>query len=240
MQVTCLVLAGGRGLRLRPLTWFVPKALVPIGRRHRLIEESLGSCQRLARHFDVSTVVLAREKAGQIRRFLRGRSDIEVFVEHRPLGTGGAILQYWMSGEFGTPDFVAVLPADHGVVVNLDDPLSALRDQSSDIVLCCIQSEEPHHNYLNLRGGRVVGVSPVGERTSSLAFTGIWCVTGTALTEQLERLVPDREMSTREEIIGPLLNRHVSRYYLLSDSWEDLGTWPRYLGFLVKHQSQWR
>lgn len=86
-----IVLAGGEGTRLRPLTWRTPKPLVPLLNRP-LIARLLG---HLARHgFDEITLALTR-RAAVIEEALGDGSALGLHLdyayEETPLGSGGAI-----------------------------------------------------------------------------------------------------------------------------------------------------
>lgn len=85
-----IILAGGRGTRLRPVTDHVPKPLVPV-RNVPLIGWQL---RYLARHGIGEAVVCAGYKADMIEDYV-GRTDhgvrVRLSVEDEPLGTGGAI-----------------------------------------------------------------------------------------------------------------------------------------------------
>ncbi len=86
-----VVLAGGFGKRLKPITDYVPKPLVPID-NVPIIEWQV----RYLKGFGVKDVtVCTGYKTDQIEKFLKSKSDfgirISVSVEKTPLGTGGAI-----------------------------------------------------------------------------------------------------------------------------------------------------
>lgn len=86
-----VVMAGGFGTRLHPLTETVPKPMLPIG--DKPIIEYIVRQMRLSgiRHIDVATHYLA----DQIKAHLRDGSDFGVEInyvtERQPLGTAGAL-----------------------------------------------------------------------------------------------------------------------------------------------------
>lgn len=84
-----LILAGGRGERLRPITDYVPKPLVPLN-NISLLEWQL----RYLQQFDIHDVVICTGyKTELIQNFLSrgGYDQVNISVESEPLGTGGAI-----------------------------------------------------------------------------------------------------------------------------------------------------
>ncbi len=92
----CVILVGGLGSRLGPLTRTTPKPLLPVGDRP-FIEHLL---EEVARHGFTRIVLLAGYLGGQVAQRYAGRHRIagrdlaiEVLIEPRPLGTGGALSQ---------------------------------------------------------------------------------------------------------------------------------------------------
>jgi dTDP-glucose pyrophosphorylase len=86
-----IVMAGGRGLRLRPLTESMPKPMLPVGGRPvmEIIVEQLKNAG--VRRIHVSTNYQAEKIVGH---FGDGESfgvEIEYVREEEPLGTGGAL-----------------------------------------------------------------------------------------------------------------------------------------------------
>lgn len=86
-----LILAGGRGTRLKPYTTVIPKPLMPIGELP-ILEVIL----RQLRAAGAEEVLLAIGHMGQLIRAFFGNGErlglpIDYIVEERPLGTAGAI-----------------------------------------------------------------------------------------------------------------------------------------------------
>ena len=85
-----IILAGGRGKRLRPITDYVPKPLVPI-KNIPIIEWQL----RYLKKFGINEVVICTGyKQDMIENYLDTKKigiKINYSIEKSPLGTGGAI-----------------------------------------------------------------------------------------------------------------------------------------------------
>ncbi|MBI5147398.1 MAG: nucleotidyltransferase family protein [Thaumarchaeota archaeon] len=86
-----IILAGGKGTRLKPLTDYVPKPLIPINNKP-LIEWQI----RYLKKFGIENIVISTGyKSKQIENYLERKanfgSKIRFSVEKKPLGTGGAI-----------------------------------------------------------------------------------------------------------------------------------------------------
>lgn len=86
-----VILAGGRGTRLRPITDLIPKPLIPLAGRP-IIEWQI---MHLSKFGIQDIVVSTGYKSRQIENFLSKRSNLNVRVEYsvesEPLGTGGAL-----------------------------------------------------------------------------------------------------------------------------------------------------
>src|SRR5437879_10402089 len=95
-----VILAGGLGTRLRPLTLHRPKALVPLVDRPQIahvLDALPPSCEEV--------IIAVNYMFEQVRDFFRERQfgvAVRVVEEPEPMGTGGAIknLQRWLHGPF--------------------------------------------------------------------------------------------------------------------------------------------
>ena len=85
-----MILAGGRGERLRPITDYLPKPLVPLD-NIPILEWQVG----YLRHHGVRRIVVCTGyRAGQIENYVEARGmgrSVVVSAETSPLGTGGAM-----------------------------------------------------------------------------------------------------------------------------------------------------
>ena len=132
-----VVLAGGFGKRLAPLTSEVPKPLLPVGGKPILVRQI-----EWLKLFGIRDVVLAVgylrhkifEALGDGRRF-----GVRIFysVEEEPLGTGGAIKN---AEPFITDDIFIVLNGDVLTNLSLDKLVEALSDADGAIALVPLRS----------------------------------------------------------------------------------------------------
>ena len=85
-----IILAGGRGKRLRPITDYVPKPLIPI-KNIPIIEWQI----KYLKKFGISEVIICSGyKTEMIENYLNNKKlgvKIIFSIETKPLGTGGAI-----------------------------------------------------------------------------------------------------------------------------------------------------
>ena len=85
-----VILAGGRGKRLRPITDYVPKPLIPI-KNIPIIEWQI----KYLKKFGISEVIICSGyKTEMIENYLNNKKmgvKIIFSIENKPLGTGGAI-----------------------------------------------------------------------------------------------------------------------------------------------------
>jgi len=100
-----IILAGGFGTRLRPLTDDVPKPLLPI-KNLPIIEHAILNFRK---HGIKDVILSIGYKSDMIKEYFGDGSkfgiNIEYFVEDEPLGTGGAIKK---AAEFITETFLAI------------------------------------------------------------------------------------------------------------------------------------
>lgn len=173
-----IVMAGGQGSRLRPLTLFRPKPLVPVANRPVLAY----ILEWLRGHGFTEVLVTLHYRADDIRRaFGDGRSfglRMSYRVESEPLGTAGSVkdAEDWIANE-------SFLIVSGDALTDLD--LSALcrrhRETGSWLTLGLKHVEDPaEYGVVELDDrGRVARFQEKpgpGRAFSHLANTGIYCV----------------------------------------------------------------
>jgi mannose-1-phosphate guanylyltransferase len=84
-----VILAGGHGTRLRPLTNIMPKPLVPLAGK-TLIDRLISTLPETVDGIIVAAGYMGKEMEEHFRNF---HCQVEVVTEHEPLGTAGALFQ---------------------------------------------------------------------------------------------------------------------------------------------------
>jgi glucose-1-phosphate adenylyltransferase len=177
-----VLLAGGAGERLYPLTRDRAKPAVTFGGIYRIIDITLSNCV----NSDLRKVyILTQYKALSLNRHVRegwgnvyGR-EIGEFIEILPpmkrvsenwyMGTADAVYQNIYSIGSEQPKFVLILSGDHIYKMNYGLMAQQHRDSGADVTLATIliePSETRHFGVVEIdRNGRIVGFQEKPEQT---------------------------------------------------------------------------
>jgi glucose-1-phosphate adenylyltransferase len=158
-DVLTLILAGGKGTRLDPLTRDRAKPAVPFGGLYRIVDFTLSNCINSGLR---RALVLTQYKARSLDRhiaagwsFLSRELDeyIEVLPpqqridEHWYKGTADAIYQNIYSIEKADPRYVLILAGDHIYKMDYSDMIRAHLAKEADLTIGCISV--PIHDGCN-------------------------------------------------------------------------------------------
>jgi len=221
-----LILAGGLGTRLRPLTDRVPKSLLPICNRP-FLEHQI----RLLAAYGVTdstllTGYLAEDFApfAQQMRALLG-IELRVSTEHKPLGTAGAVRSRLEDLEGTT----IVLNGDVLTDLDLGDAIDFHRAKGAavTIVLTPVDDARPY-GLVPLDATK--RVEAFLEKPSELVAGNINAGTYVLEPEVLSEVPPDEFWQFEQQLFPSLLEEHAPIFGFVSDSyWLDIGTPERYL-----------
>jgi dTDP-glucose pyrophosphorylase len=214
-----ILLAGGKGLRLRPITEHVPKPLIEVGGRP-ILERIVGDLRDAGfRRFYLSVGYRADMIVDHFGDGSAFGVQVDYLTEDSPLGTGGAL---GLLPESPSTDFLVM----NGDLLTAVDAraLLAFHKRSSGEATMCVRGFEHTVPYgvVNRDGDRFVGIEekPV---QSFFVNAGIYALSPSVLdlVERGARLdMP--ELFTRIQAAG----RHASVYHL-REYWLDIGLKPQ-------------
>jgi mannose-1-phosphate guanylyltransferase len=139
-EVDAVILVGGLGTRLRPLTLSAPKPMLPTAGVPFLTHVISRIREAGIRH-----VVLGTSYQAEVfeRHFGDGAAlgvELEYVVEQEPLGTGGGIRN--VAGRL-RGDTVLVFNGDNLIGVDLAEMLATHADADADVTLCLHRVDDP-------------------------------------------------------------------------------------------------
>jgi histidinol-phosphate phosphatase family protein len=184
-RAKALILAGGLGTRLRPLTDVIPKCLLPIGRQTLL--DYWVEC--LAEAGILEARINTHAHAEHVREHIRsvnsaGRLHLAESYEPELLGTSGTVAANANLADFA--DDVVIIYADNLSDVDLRPLLAFHRQHGDPLTMVLFRAPNPHAcGIAELdHEGRIVSFIEKPERpTSDLANAGLYVVNAAAYRE---------------------------------------------------------
>jgi mannose-1-phosphate guanylyltransferase len=220
-----LILVGGEGTRLRPLTNTVPKPVLPLANRPFITY----MIEWLASHGFSEVVLSCMFLAGDIRRVLGERewkgTRIHYVEEPEPRGTAGAV----KFAEAVLGERFAVLNGDILTDFDISAQWRAHEEAAARGTLALIEVEDPSAYGLVLTDEED-RVTDFIEKPDRAPPGGAWVNAGAYVLERdvLDLIPPDRAVSFEREVF-PLLVGNGLHGFRGAGHWLDIGTPERYL-----------
>ncbi len=209
-----LILAGGYGKRLWPLTRSIPKCLLPINNKP-IIEYQL----ELLR--DCSEIIIATNYLeDRIRDYLKehGHDNVRINSEKEPLGTGGAILNArdMLGSEF------LVLNGD--IISDCDVGKMAAIGKTHDASVIMAHEKDNVSRYGLLEIGKGCRIERFIEKSPTTQ--GGWINAGVYyFTDKLFSSIPKKGFASLEKDVFPILASEKMLFaYRYKGGWFDVGT----------------
>jgi len=222
-DIPVIIMAGGQGTRMRPLTNIIPKPLIPIG-NSSIIEEIISRFQDVGCNNFFSSVNYKSEIIEFYFNQIKDKSyNINFFKEEKPLGTAGSL--HLLKGQINSTFFVSncdiLIDDEYEEMYNYHKKnkneltiISAIKDYSipygtlvtkNDGVLTDI-TEKPDFNFQINTGFYIVEPHLIDEIPKNIFYH---------ITHLIEKLLKE--------------NRKVGVFPVSSGSWTDIGVWSEYL-----------
>src|ERR687894_379378 len=223
-----VVLVGGQGTRLRPVTYDIPKSLVPLRNR-----PFMGYMLDFLCGAGLDGAVLSLGYLPDpIQAYLSDKQDLVGFsvdyaVEDHALGTAGGIknAEKYLDG-----DTLVVVNGDVLTGMDLARAIQVHKDSDALATITLTSVEDPTAYGLvevdhDMVVHRFIEKPAADEVTTSLVNAGIYVLE----PEVLEMIPSHREVSIEREIFPELQAMGQLRAYVSSSYWRDIGTPRSYL-----------
>ena len=223
-----VIMAGGQGTRLRPLTNVLPKPLIPIGEQTMMedIMDRFVECG--CQNFYVSVNYMADFMRHYFDNFSKHNYHIEYFQEDKPLGTAGSL--HLLKGKIKDTFFVSncdsILDEDYGEILRYH------RDNKNEITVVSVVKSIyiPYGTLVTGEGGLLASIQEKPELTFQIN-TGMYI-----LEPHLLKEIPSDRVYHITYLIDKLVKvgRRVGVYPVNEGSWTDIGNWDEYIKYISK------
>lgn len=227
INVPVVIMAGGRGTRLAPFTYVLPKPLIPVGEK-TIVEHIIDGF----RAFGVKKFFLTLNYRGEmIEAYFNGIKkdyEIEFIWENDFLGTAGSLklLEGKIEEDFIVSNCDILIRADFSEILNFHR-----NNQAAFTSITAIQHYKIPYGVVNVRnGGMIESIEEKPEYTFQIN-TGVY-----VLNKSILNFIPENQYFDMPDLIKKLLNKgkKVLAYPVNESDYVDVGQWEDYKRALNK------
>ena len=222
IDLPVVIMAGGKGTRLKPITNVIPKPLVPVGDK-TILEVIMDQFEGIGCHKFYMSVNYKADMMKYYLSQLPHHYDIEFFMEDKPLGTIGSVSL--LKGKITTPFFVSncdsINEQDYRDVY--DYHVSNHNDMT--IVTMVKSFKIPYGVIETGEDGLMTALKEKPEQTYQVN-TGVYILNPDLIAE-----IPEGEFFHITHLMEKVQKRggRVGCFPVSEHSWKDMGEWPEYL-----------
>ncbi len=220
-EVSVVIMAGGKGTRMKPFTNIFPKPLIPIGNKSML--EIIMDEYNV--YFQSKFILSVNFKANLIKAYLDEFTNLYNFSyleEDVPLGTGGALK--YLDGKIDKPFFVS--NCDILIKANYADIYKYHNDEKNDftIVASMIHYKVPY-GVCDIENGGTLRQLVEKPEYDFLVNAGMYIINPTVL-----KYIPNDTFYNITDLIDQVKknNGKVGVYPVSENSYYDSGQWKEY------------
>ena len=218
-----IIMAGGEGRRLRPLTNVLPKPLLPLGEKtviEHIIQRFLElGCNR----FYLSLNYKADFVEYYLNNFSQADYSLKYLRETHPLGTAGSLhlLQGTINETFFISNCDIIVEQDYGAILEYH------KDNSNEITLVAALKSFaiPYGVLLSGENGLLQSIDEKPDLTFKIN-TGLYILEPHLLDE-----IPENTFYHITHLIQKIIMRggRIGVFPVSEKSWKDIGTWKEYV-----------
>ena len=228
LDLPVIIMAGGQGTRLRPLTNVLPKPLIPIGEQTMMEDIMDRFVQCGCNDFYVSVNYKADFIRHYFDNFGKNTYHIEYFQEDKPLGTAGSLslLRNKINETVFVSNCDSIIDEDYSKILDYH------RENKNEItVVSAVKSLYIPYGTLETGDNGVLESLREKPELTFKINTGMYILEPHLLDE-----IPSDRVYHITYLIEKLINegRRVGVYPINEGSWTDVGNWDEYLKQFVK------
>lgn len=222
IDLPVVIMAGGKGTRLKPITNVIPKPLIPVGDK-TILEEILNQFEGIGcRNFYMSV----NYKSDMMRFYLdqlEHHYNIEFFEETKPLGTIGSVSL--LRGKITTPFFVS----NCDIIIDQDyrDVYDYHKSNHNDLtIITAVKSFKIPYGVIETgEDGLMTGLQEKPDITYMIN-TGVYLLNPECINE-----IPEGEFFHITHLMDKIKDRggRIGCFPVSENAWRDMGEWPEYL-----------
>ena len=222
IDLPVVIMAGGKGTRLKPITNVIPKPLIPVGEK-TILEVIMDQFESIGCHKFYMSVNYKADMMKYYLSQLDHKYDIDFFMEDKPLGTIGSVSL--LKGKITTPFFVSncdsINEQDYRDVY--DYHVSNHNDLT--IVTMVKSFKIPYGVIETGEDGLMVALSEKPELTYQVN-TGVYILNPSCIDE-----IPEGEFFHITHLMEKIKARggRLGCFPVSEHAWKDMGEWPEYL-----------
>lgn len=222
IELPVVIMAGGKGTRLKPITNVIPKPLVPIGDK-TILEVIMDQFESIGCHKFYMSVNYKADMMKYYLSQLDHHYDIEFFMEDKPLGTIGSVSL--LKGKITTPFFVSncdsINEQDYRDVYDYH-----VSNHNNLTIVTMVKSFKIPYGVIETgEDGLMVALSEKPELTYQVN-TGVYILNPSCIDE-----IPEGEFFHITHLMEKIKAHggRVGCFPVSEQSWHDMGEWPEYL-----------
>ncbi len=222
INLPVVIMAGGKGARLKPLTNVIPKPLIPIGEK-TILEEIMDQFEEIG----CDTFYMSVNYKFDIMKFylnqLEHQYNISFFQENKPLGTIGSVSL--LKGKITTPFFVS----NCDIIIDQDyrDVYEYHKNNQNDItIVTAVKSYKIPYGVIETGAdGLMVGLTEKPEYIYMIN-TGVYILQPELIDE-----IPEGEFFHITDLMEKVRARggKLGCFPVSEKAWTDMGDWNEYL-----------
>ncbi len=222
IDLPVVIMAGGKGTRLKPITNVIPKPLVPVGEK-TILEVIMDQFESIGCNKFYMSVNYKADMMKYYLSQLDHKYDIEFFMEDKPLGTIGSVSL--LKGKITTPFFVSNCDS-----INEQDYRDVwdyhLQNHNDMTIVTMVKSFQIPYGVIETgEDGLMTALKEKPEQTYQVN-TGVYILNPELIDE-----IPEGVFFHITHLMEKVQSRggRVGCFPVSEKSWHDMGEWSEYL-----------